>query len=110
MINDMHILPNSYANHLAKSIGLIIAGVGSRGTGQRRNIGVVASDSYWAHEILAVAFVVLLLNVVHNTCLVVEGLEGTSRLLRPLAPNKARRAKTVVIWIKTLLPHTKSRY
>ena len=28
------------------AIGLIIAGVGSRGTGQRRNIGVVAEDNF----------------------------------------------------------------
>ena len=83
--------------------------MGSRGTGQRRNIGVVAKDSYWAHEILAVATVALLLIFVHNTCLVVEGLEGIFRLPRPLAPNEARRAKAIVIWIKTLLPHTKSR-
>ena len=27
MINNIHILPNSYAKYLAKSIGLIIAGV-----------------------------------------------------------------------------------
>ena len=69
----------------------------------------MAEDNYWAHGFLAVAIVALSLIFVHNTCLVVEGLEGIFRLPRPLAPNKARRAEAIVIWIKTLLPYPQSR-
>ena len=60
-------------------------------------------------KILAVATVVLLLNVVHNTCLVVEGLEGTFRLFRPLAPNEIRCAEAIVIGIQALLPYAENR-
>ena len=62
-------------------------------------------------RILAVATVVLLLNVVHNTCLclVVEGLEGTFRLSRPLEPNEIRCAEAIVIGIQALLPYAESR-
>ena len=69
----------------------------------------MAEDNYWAHEFLAVATVALLLIFVHNTCLVVEGLEGIFRLPRPLAPNEVRSAVTIVNGIQALLPYAESR-
>ena len=60
-------------------------------------------------KILAVATVVLALNVVHNACLVVEGPEGIFRLSRPLAPNEIRCAEAIVIGIQALLPYAESR-
>ena len=69
----------------------------------------MAEDNYWAHELLAVATVALLLIFVHNTCLVVEGLEGIFRLPRPFAPDEARRAKAIEVRVKPLLPYPKSR-
>ena len=69
----------------------------------------MAQDSYWAHEILAVATVLPLLNVVHNSCLIVEGIEGIFRLPRPFTPNEVRRAEAIVIGIQALLPYAESR-
>ena len=69
----------------------------------------MAEDNYWAHEFLAVATVALLLIFVHDTCLVVEGLEGIFRLFRPLAPNEIRCAEAIVIGIQALLPYAESR-
>ena len=60
-------------------------------------------------KILAVATVVLVLNVVHNACLVVEGPEGIFRLSRPLAPNEIRCAEAIVIGIQALLPYAENR-